>query len=120
VIDLKNIKAGDYELVALSWDEPLPAKPGMPHDFVRHEQGDIVTLSESEAKRLYGAGAVVRKGERQQASADAAKAAYLAAVAALPEELRGDVTGVELPEPAPSVAPGPPAVKTEGKPPVKE
>lgn len=81
--------AGKYELVALSWDQPKTGlKVGEPYDFTRRVQGDVVTLDEQEAIRLYQAGAVVKPGEREkalvgayQAQAAAAQAAYEAALA---------------------------------------
>ena len=60
-VDLSSIKAGEYELVALRWDE-ITSKPGEPFDFVRHRKGDKVTLDVEQARRLVVAGAVVKPG----------------------------------------------------------
>lgn len=64
-VDLNDIKAGDYELVALRWDE-ITSKPGEPLDFVRHHRGDTVTLSVEDARRLVVAGAVVKPGTKAE------------------------------------------------------
>lgn len=82
-----DIKAGKYELVALSWDETT-SKPGEPYAFRRHVQGDVVSLDVEQARRLVTAGAVVKPGEREWSAAeqartlaDAAQRAYEQAVA---------------------------------------
>lgn len=81
--------AGSYELVAELWDEPT-SKPGQPFEWVRHRRGETVELSDAEAKRLLAAGAVVKPGEVEKAQVAAAKAAYEAALAALPPEVRAE------------------------------
>lgn len=55
--DLSQVKAGEYELVAHSWDQPT-SKPGEPYDFIAHRKGAKVTLNIEEARRLVSAGAV--------------------------------------------------------------
>jgi hypothetical protein len=88
VTDLKDIKAGEYELVSEVWDQPGKQELGQPYQFTRHVKGDIVTLDAAEAKRLYASGAVVRKGEREELAAAAAVAQAQALVALLPDDLR--------------------------------
>lgn len=61
-VDLNAIKAGEYELTALRWDQ-ITSKPGQPLDFVRHRQGDMVTLNVEDARRLVVAGAVRKPGD---------------------------------------------------------
>ncbi|MFW6776077.1 hypothetical protein ACOACO_17470 [Nocardioides sp. CPCC 205120] len=61
--DLNDIKAGEYVLVALRWDE-ITSEPGRPLDFTRHRQGDTVTLNVGDAKRLWAAGAIRKPGEK--------------------------------------------------------
>lgn len=101
----EDVKAGTYELVALQWDQQT-SKPGEPFDFTRHRRGDKVTLDADDARRLVRAGAVTKPGERQKAEAERAKAAYAAAVAQLPDDIRAEVAGdVALPEPEQSKAP---------------
>lgn len=85
--DLNEIKAGEYELVAVQWDEVL-SKPGEPFQFRRHKKGDIVRLNADDARRLYAGGAVVRPGERQKAKAQLALANFRAALEALTPEQR--------------------------------
>lgn len=85
--DLEDVKAGKYELVAVSWDE-IKSKPGEPLDFVRHRRGDIVTLDVETARRLVRSGAVVVPGAREEAQAQAALANLRAAMAALTPEQR--------------------------------
>jgi hypothetical protein len=105
VTPIEQIKAGKYELVALSWDEPT-SKPGEPYDFKRHVKGDVVNLNVEEARRLYATGAVVLPGEREAAAAAAAIAQAQAALALVPEELRAQLGDIKTPKPEPSVAPG--------------
>jgi hypothetical protein len=85
-----DIKAGKYELVAVSWDE-IKSKPGEPLDFVRHRRGDVVDLDVETARRLVRAGAVVKPGAREQAQAAAALANLRAAMAALTPEQRAEL-----------------------------
>lgn len=101
-----EIKAGKYELVALSWDETT-SKPGEPFAYKRHVQGDVVTLDVEQARRLVTAGAVVKPGEREKARIAQLQAQLSAQLAALPPELREQVTA-DLPEskPAQSTPPG--------------
>ncbi|GAB2907023.1 hypothetical protein GCM10027047_01620 [Rhodococcus aerolatus] len=80
-----------YELVAQRWDEII-SKHGEPLNFVRHVRGDLVDLTEVEAKRLLKAGAVVEPGSRERAAAEAARAQYEAALAALPDAVREQLT----------------------------
>jgi hypothetical protein len=87
VTDLDDVKAGKYELVAVSWDE-IKSKPGEPLDFVRHRRGDIVDLDVETARRLVRSGAVVKPGARQQAQAQAALANLRAALEQLTPEQR--------------------------------
>jgi hypothetical protein len=103
--NIDDITAGEYELVALQWDQQT-SKPREPFDFVRHRQGDRVTLNVEDARRLYAAGAVVKPGEREAAAAAAAAAAFQAALALVPEHMRAQITAHPAPEPQPSVAPG--------------
>lgn len=82
-----EIKAGKYELVAVSWDE-IKSKPGEPLDFVRHYRGDVVDLDVETARRLVLAGAVVKPGAREEAQAQVALANLRAAMQALTPEQR--------------------------------
>lgn len=91
-VPIDQIKAGQYELVALQWDEQI-SEPGEPFDFVRHVAGDIVTLNVEDARRLYAGGAVLPKGARQKAAAELARVQYEAALAALPDDVRDQVLG---------------------------
>jgi hypothetical protein len=89
--DVNEIKAGEYELLVDSWDEPTN-KPGEPFTFVRHYKGETVTLNEEEARRLVLAGAAGEPGAREKAQLEIAKAQYLAALAAVPDALRPQLT----------------------------
>jgi hypothetical protein len=91
--DVNEIQGGEYELLALSWDETT-SKPGEPFTYVRHYQGETVTLSEEDARRLVPVGAVAQKGAREQAELEAARARYLAALAQVPDEFR-QLSGLE-------------------------
>lgn len=82
--------ASRYELISLFWEEPT-SKPGETYTFERHVRGDLVDLSHEEARRLLAAGAVVKPGSRERAAAEAAKAAYEAALAALPDDVKADL-----------------------------
>lgn len=93
-MDINDIKAGTYELVALRWDEPT-SKPGEPFTFVRHRRGDKVELSESEAKRLVLAGAVVEPGALERSAAERARREYEAALAQVPDVVRAEMGGAE-------------------------
>lgn len=107
-MSVNDIKTGRYELVAELWDEPK-SKPGEPFDFVRHRRGDLVDLDVETARRLVTAGAAVTPGERERAAAEAARAAYTAALAALPPDVQQQVLAGETPEPPqpqPSTPPG--------------
>lgn len=83
--------AGKYELLDLFWDKrtndvekPVPV-------FHRYVQGEVLDLDEAEATRLVEAGSVAPEGARQSAELERARAAYQAALANLPDELRGAV-----------------------------
>lgn len=89
-MDINDVKGGEYQLVAERWDETT-SKPGEPFTFRRHRKGDKVTLSESEARRLVMAGAVVKPGELERRAAATALAQYKAALALVPDELREHV-----------------------------
>lgn len=106
-MDLNDVKAGKYQLVARRWDQ-ITSKPGEPLDYVRHRRGDIVDLNAEDARRLVSAGAVVKPGELEKSEADRARAAaerarreYEAALAALPDEVRAEVAPATQP-PAPA------------------
>ena len=60
--DLNEIKAGEYELVALFWEE-ITSQPGQPFNFVRHGRGETVSLDVEDARRLFLAGAVRKPGK---------------------------------------------------------
>lgn len=97
-MDLNDVKAGKYQLVAQRWDQ-ITSKPGEPLDYVRHRRGDIVDLNTEDAKRLVAAGAVVKPGQLEKTRAEQARAVaeraqreYEAILAGLPEDVRGDVT----------------------------
>lgn len=70
--------AGVYELTALSWDEryvvlvphPVTGQLVQTEHIKRHHQGDLVTLSQQEAKRLLRADAVVVPGAREALEAE--------------------------------------------------
>lgn len=94
---LNDVKAGKYQLVAVSWDE-IKSKPGEPLDFTRHHRGDVVDLNVEDAKRLVAAGAVVKPGSLEKSAVEQAKAiaaeaqrAYEAALAGLPEDVRAEL-----------------------------
>lgn len=96
-MDLNDVKAGKYQLVAPRWDQ-ITSKPGEPLEFIRHRRGAIVELNTEDAKRLVGAGAVVKPGqlektkaEQARAIAERAAAEYQAILAGLPEDVRADV-----------------------------
>lgn len=96
-MDLNDIKAGKYQLVAVRWDQ-ITSKPGEPLDYVRHRRGAIVDLNAEDAKRLVAAGAVVKPGqlekdkaEQAKAIAERAAAEYQAILAGLPEDVRSEV-----------------------------
>lgn len=95
------VKAGKYELLANRWDEQT-SKPGEPFAYIRHVQGDVIDLNAEDAARLLSAAAVGEPGARQRAAAAQAKALYEAALALIPEGLRGDL---DPPEPEPSTPP---------------
>ena len=94
--ELKGSQAGVYELTCGSWDElvivaaPHPTTAGAvleTEHFVRHVQGDLVQLSDAEARRLLAAEAVRVPGEREQQVAEALQRKIERAQAEL-EELR--------------------------------
>jgi hypothetical protein len=89
--DVNEIKAGEYELLADQWDETT-SKPGEPYTFVRHYKGETVTLTEEDARRLLPVGAVGEPGAREKLQLELAKAQYLAALAAVPDALRSQIT----------------------------
>jgi len=101
-VDVNSIQAGDYELVAELYDQPAPGlKPSDPFDFTRYKKGDVVNLSVTEAKRLVTAGAVVKPGEAEKMRAQAMAASMQAHLAALPDEVRGEILATfQPPEPA--------------------
>lgn len=88
--DINDIKAGDYELLVLSWDETT-SEPDKPFTFKRHYKGDTVTLSEEEARRLVPVGAVAPAGALAAAKVEQARQQYLAALALLPDNLRAQL-----------------------------
>lgn len=96
-MDLNDVKAGKYQLVAVRWDQ-ITSKPGEPLDYVRHRRGAIVDLTAEDAKRLVAAGAVVKPGQLEKDAAEKARAAaeraaqeYQAILAGLPEDVRSEV-----------------------------
>lgn len=100
-----EVKAGKYELLAVSWDR-ITSKPGQPLEFTRHRQGEVIDLDVEEARRLLRAGAVVKQGERQKAAVAAAQAQLQAALAQVPAELREQISAdVQPAKPEPSVPP---------------
>jgi hypothetical protein len=90
-LDINQVQAGEYELIADLWDERT-SELDKPFEFVRHVRGDKVTLNQEDARRLVAAGAVAPVGAREAAELEAAKARYLAALAAVPDELRPQLT----------------------------
>ncbi len=101
-MDIDQVQAGEYELVAELFDQrtsPLDK----PFDFKRYRRGDTVTLDVEEARRLYAAGAVQPVGQRQLQAAEQARLAYAAALALVPEQLRA-----ELPDTTPPALPSTP------------
>ena len=67
--DVNTIHAGEYELVALRWDQQVGLEPiwnaaqGRAVDqpkYVRRHRGDLVQLDTGEARRLLTSGAVRR------------------------------------------------------------
>lgn len=100
---LNEVKAGKYQLVAISWDE-ITSKPSEPLDFIRHHRGDVVDLNAEDAKRLVAAGAVVKPGSLEKSAVEQAKAiaaqaqlAYEAALAGLPEDVRAEIAPGTVP-----------------------
>ena len=96
-MDLNDVKAGKYQLVAVRWDK-ITSKPGEPLDYERYRRGDIVDLNVEDAKRLVAAGAVVKPGQLERTAAEQAKAIaeraaadYQAVLAGLPEDVRKEV-----------------------------
>lgn len=87
-IDPNSIEAGEYELLDLRWDEPTSGPQDPVFTFTRHYQGEILTLDKAQAVRLVQAGSVAKKGELEERRLAAARAAYAAALAALPDDLR--------------------------------
>lgn len=111
-MDLNDVKAGKYQLVAVRWDQ-ITSKPGQPLDYVRYRRGDIVDLTAEDAKRLVAAGAVVKPGELEKTKAEQAKALaeraaaeYRAILAGLPEDVRAEIApeAVVRSEPTPGSA----------------
>lgn len=86
-MDINDVKAGDWELVADQWDE-VTSKPGQPLDYTRHYAGDVVTLNQADARRLFKGGAIVKPGSREKALAEAALAQAVALLGSLPDDMR--------------------------------
>lgn len=102
-MDLNDVKAGKYQLVAVRWDQ-ITSKPGEPLDYVRHRRGDVVDLNTEDAKRLVAAGAVVKPGQLEKSAVEQARALaeraqrdYEAALAGLPEDVRTEVAPATVP-----------------------
>jgi hypothetical protein len=96
----EKAKAGRYELLDLSWNE-ITSDPGAPVvTWVRHEQGEILELDEDEATRMVNAGSVAPEGELAAREAEQATARFMAALAALPDDVRravaSDLTAEKL------------------------
>jgi hypothetical protein len=96
-MNLNDVKAGKYQLVAVRWDK-ITSKPGEPLDYERYRRGDLVDLNVEDAKRLVAAGAVVKPGQLERTAAEQAKAIaeraaadYQAVLAGLPEDVRKEV-----------------------------
>lgn len=96
-MDLNDVKAGKYQLVAVRWDQ-ITSKPGEPLDYVRYRRGDTVELNAEDAKRLVKAGAVVKPGqlekdalERARAEFEAAQTQLSAVLSGMPEDVRAEV-----------------------------
>lgn len=70
---INDIKGGKYQLVAEVWDRIL-SDPGQPYNFERFVKGDVVTLTDSEAKRLVSSGAFVKPGEFERLAVEQLKA----------------------------------------------
>lgn len=96
-MDINEIKAGEYQLVAERWDERT-SKPGEPFTFVRHRRGDLVELSEEDARRLVFGGAAVKPGELERRAAEAARRQYLALLAQMPDGLRRELRAQDAAE----------------------
>ncbi len=77
--DSRESREGVYELTAMLWDElvivlaPHPVTGALveTEHFVRHHQGDLVHLSDHDARRLLASDAVVVPGEREEQVAEA-------------------------------------------------
>ena len=77
--DSRESRAGTYELTAMLWDElvyvlaphPVTGVLVETEHFVRHLKGDLVQLSDREARRLLAGGAVVEVGVREEQEAEA-------------------------------------------------
>jgi uncharacterized membrane protein YgcG len=111
-MDLNDVKAGKYQLVAVRWDQ-ITSKPGEPLDYVRYRRGDIVDLNAEDAKRLVAAGAVVKPGQLEKTKAEAARALaeraaqeYQAILAGLPEDVRSEVAPETVSQTATDPKPG--------------
>ncbi|SDC45990.1 hypothetical protein [Nocardioides lianchengensis] len=111
-MDLNDVKAGKYQLVAVRWDQ-ITSEPGKPLDYIRHRRGDIVELNAADARRLVKAGAVVKPGqleknaaEEARALAERAAADYQAILAGLPEDVRAEIAPGTVPQTPGSPAPG--------------
>lgn len=103
-MDLNDVKAGKYQLVALRWDQ-ITSEPGKPLEYIRHRRGDIVDLNASDARRLVKAGAVVKPGQLERDKAEQARelaeraaADYQAILAGLPEDVRAEVAPGTVPQ----------------------
>ena len=98
--DVQDIKAGDYELVADHWDELTSEPDAKFATYERHVKGDIVTLSEEDAKRLVGSGAAIEPGAREKALALQLQAQLATLLAQMPDAIRSQVDPAKLAEQA--------------------
>lgn len=79
--------AGTYELTCDSWDElvvvvsnhPITGQPVEVEHFVRHEKGDLIHLTDEQARRLLRAEAVAKPGVREAQRAERLAAQIAAA-----------------------------------------
>ena len=103
-MDLNDVKAGKYQLVAVRWDQ-ITSKPGEPLDYTRYRKGDTVDLNVEDAKRLVAAGAVVKPGQLEKDRVEAARAQFERAQAdlnalltGLPDDVRAEVAPETVPQ----------------------
>lgn len=89
-MDINEIKAGKYQLLAVRWDKQT-SEPGQPFTFKRYKRGDTIDLDEAEAKRLVAAGAAVTPGSIERAEAERAAKHLQAALNQVPDDVKAEL-----------------------------